>query len=74
MYRNLEAEMARHKVTKTDIAKLLELRYATVLDKMNGHSRFFYDEAKKIKEQFFTEISLEYLFEASCEKNEDINS
>jgi hypothetical protein len=54
--------MARCGVKKTDIAKLLGLRYATVIDKMSGKSRFYYDECMKIKEKFFPKLSLEYLF------------
>lgn len=67
MYKNLEAEMARQKITKTNLSKLLEVRYATVLDKMSGKSRFFYDEANKIKNSFFPDLSLEYLFELEDE-------
>jgi predicted transcriptional regulator len=59
---NLNAEMARCGVKKTDIANLLGLRYATVIDKMSGKSRFYYDECMKIKKKFFPNHSLEYLF------------
>lgn len=62
MYRNLDAEMARIGVTKAAIAKLLKVRHATVIDKTNGKSRFYYDEAVKIKKHFFPNCSLEYLF------------
>lgn len=63
MYKNLEAEMARKGITKKDLSETLNLRYATILDKMNGNSRFFYDEAVRIKETFFQDLSIEYLFE-----------
>lgn len=71
MYRNLVAEMTRNQIKKTDLAKLLNLRYATILDKLNGKSRFFYDEAKTIKNQYFAGLSLEYLFDSgdSVEKS-----
>lgn len=62
MYPNLEKEMIEKKITKISISKLLKLRYATILDKFSGKSRFFYDEAKKIKDEFFPEIEIEYLF------------
>jgi len=65
MYRNLEAEMARIGVTKVDIAKLLGVRYATVIDKTTGKSRFYLEEALKIKSHFFPGHSLEYLFSAN---------
>jgi hypothetical protein len=60
--KNLNAEMARIGIKKTDIANLLGLRYATVIDKMSGKSRFYYDECMKIKTGFFPSFSLEYLF------------
>lgn len=62
-YRNLRAEMARNGVTVGDVARMLNVRFATVSDKMNGRSRFYFDEASKIKTEFFPECSLEYLFE-----------
>lgn len=63
MYKNLEAEMVRKNVTKALIAKHLGIRYATVLDKMNGKSRFYYDEALNIKNEYFKKLDLEYLFQ-----------
>lgn len=62
MFKNLRAEMARHNVTIGDIAKALDVRYATVSDKLNGKYRFYYDEALSIKEIFFKDKSIEYLF------------
>jgi plasmid maintenance system antidote protein VapI len=63
MHRNLRAEMAREGITMVDIADYLNLRYATVNEKVNGKYRFYYDEALKIKKRFFPNQSLEYLFE-----------
>ncbi|WP_078410255.1 DNA-binding protein [Priestia abyssalis] len=63
MHRNLRAEMAREGITCVDIADFLNLRYATVNDKVNGKYRFYYDEALRIKDHFFPDRSLEYLFE-----------
>lgn len=68
MYPNLDAEMARTKTTKSDIAKLLKVRYATVLDKLNGKSRFSVDEALLIKRTFFPNVKFEYLFERANEQ------
>lgn len=62
-YKNLRAEMARSSVTAAQIAELLRLRRATVSDKINGRSRFFCDEAILIRNTFFSECSIEYLFE-----------
>lgn len=62
-YKNLRAEMARNGVTIKQIAMLLGVRFATVSDKLNGRSRFFCDEAIKIKQNFFPANSIEYLFD-----------
>ncbi|WP_428993679.1 XRE family transcriptional regulator [Brevibacillus choshinensis] len=69
-YKNLRAEMARQTITVGELAKLLGVRYATVSDKLNGRSRFFYDEASHIRRKFFPKCSLEYLFEQTDEQAE----
>jgi DNA-binding XRE family transcriptional regulator len=63
MFRNLEAEMAREGISKNDLAKCLGVRYGTVIDKTKGRSQFAISEAFRIKERFFPNCSLEYLFE-----------
>lgn len=62
MLKNLRAEMAREGVTMVDISKALGLRYATISDKINGKSRFYYDEAVRVKDLFFPDCTIEYLF------------
>lgn len=69
MYMNLRAEMVRSNIDMFDIANHLSVRYATVCDKMNGKYRFYYDEALAIKNMFFPEYSLEYLFESQENKS-----
>lgn len=71
MLKNLRAELARIDKDMTDIAQLLNVRYATVNDKVNGKFRFYYDEALKIKKTFFPDLSLEYLFDTESEQSED---
>lgn len=68
MYRNLEAEMARNGITRKDISSFLNVRYATVVQKLSGKYRFKLDEAFTIKKKFFPELSLEYLFQTDDEK------
>jgi len=63
MYKNLEAEMVRKGITRRDLAVLLNVRYATISLKLNGKSKLYYEEALKIKETYFPEYSVEYLFE-----------
>lgn len=68
MYKNLEAEMAREKVTRKDLADLLDVRYATVIDKLKGRFSFTLDEAFKIRNRYFSNLSFEYLFETEKDK------
>lgn len=63
MYKNLFNSMKAKNITITQIAELLQVRIATVSDKVNGKSRFYFDEAVKIKKVFFPEYEIEYLFE-----------
>lgn len=63
MFRNLEAEMVRKGVSKKEMAALIGVSYNTICNKIKGKQKFFYDEAVKIREHFFPELSLEYLFE-----------
>lgn len=62
-YTNLRSKMTERGVTVTDISRGLKMRRATVSDKINGRFRFYYDEAQKIKEMFFPDCDIEYLFD-----------
>lgn len=61
-YVNLEAEIARKGLSKKDIAETLGVRIATVYDKLKGKYPFTLDEALKMKNKYFPEFTLEYLF------------
>ncbi|WP_341636409.1 helix-turn-helix transcriptional regulator [Staphylococcus casei] len=50
------------KVSLVDIADLLGVRYQTVADKINGVSDFKFGEAMLIKNTFFPEYDIEFLF------------
>lgn len=63
--RNLEAEMKRYKITRADIASLLELSYSTIHTRFNCNSQWLYEECVKIQENFFPDNDLKYLFEIS---------
>jgi DNA-binding XRE family transcriptional regulator len=64
LYRNLEAEMVRNGITRKDVSDLLNVRYATVVQKLNGKYKFNLEEAFVIKDNYFPGLSLEYLFQA----------
>jgi len=63
MYRNLEAELVRNGLNRSDLAECLEVSYGTISAKMNGKYEFTLSEAIKIKNKFFSDLSIEYLFE-----------
>ena len=61
--RNLEAEMMRSKVSRYDIAKTLGVTYRTILSRFSGKSKWGYEECVKIRDTYFKDMTLEYLFE-----------
>lgn len=63
MYKNLLKEMEKRDVTRKDLAKFLNKRYATILDKLNGKYAFSCDEGIAIQRNFFADIDFIYLFE-----------
>lgn len=67
MYKNLEAEMTRHNISKKNVAEFLNVRYATVVDKLNGKYDFKLNEALFIKKELFPNLDFEYLFQKECE-------
>lgn len=62
MLRNLEAEMARKSITNADIAKAIAKDERTVRNKTSGKSQFTFPEVVKIRDTFWPELTLEYLF------------
>ena len=65
MFRNLEAEMARKGMTKLCLAKKLGMRYPTLVDKLNGKYRLYFEEALRIRKEVCPDLDLDYLFETS---------
>lgn len=62
MYSNLEAEMARVKVTQAHLAKELGITATTLSLKLNGKSNLSLKECVKIKQILGTDASIDYLF------------
>lgn len=63
MYPNLEAELKRGKHLKKDLASFLKINVSTLAKKLNGTSKFTYDEAYVIYSAFFNgRYELSYLF------------
>lgn len=71
MYSNLRVEMLKKNITVSDIAKTLQKRRSTVGDKINGRYRMHVDEAFAIKDAFFPESSIDYLFDSSDQTEDE---
>ena len=60
---NLEAEMARKRILKSDIAELLHRTNGAITTRMDGTSEWLVWEVKAIKEYLQTDMTLEELFQ-----------
>lgn len=65
---NLEAEMKRKKITRNDVASLLGLSYRTIHSRFNGESEWGYAECVKVRDAFFPDMDLGYLFTTTEER------
>lgn len=70
MYANLEAEMTRIDIKNEDIAKVIKRDERTVRNKRAGVTAFTLDETFAIRDNFFPELSLEYLFKRYTDPEE----
>lgn len=62
-YPVLESEIILRKISKKDVYSLLGLQANTFTLKLNGNLRFSLDEAIRIQETFFPDISVNQLFQ-----------
>lgn len=65
MYENLKAEMGRKGITIMTISRDLSFVYETLRNKFNGNTEWLRSEMFLIKETYFPDKSLEYLFKRS---------
>ena len=63
MYPNLEAEIARKKLTNADCAKSCNISEKSFSNKRTGKTEFVLSEMQALKKIYFDKCSLEYLFE-----------
>ena len=61
-YPRLEAEMILRHITRLDLKDCIELKYNTLCKKVNGELRFSLEEAIRLQEEFFPDISVNELF------------
>ena len=59
---NLEAEMKRKGISRMDIANLLDVSYSTIHSRFNGNSEWLYNECVLIRDTYFSDLELDYLF------------
>ena len=62
MFPNLEAEMARSKITQSKLAEVLGITPTTLCFKLKGKSNLSLKECVEIKNKVFPDKSLDYLF------------
>ena len=71
MFSNLDAEMARKKITRASLAEKLHKTPTTLSLKLNGKAPITLSECMEIKEALGTECSIEYLFATDETKGSD---
>ena len=69
MYPNVEAEMARARMTRTKMARQMGITLGTLSLKLSGNSDFTFPEAIKIKKLLKVDIPIEELFEEVKEED-----
>ena len=62
MYPNLNAELARRGWNKKVLSEKIGIRYATIIDKLNGKYPLTLNECKAIKKELETELTIDELF------------
>lgn len=65
---NLEAEMRRKRITKQQIAEIINISESTVYQRFLKKPAWKYTECLTIRNVFFPEMKLEYLFPHVSEK------
>ena len=68
MFPNLEAEMARSKITQLQMAEMLQVTPTTLSFKLNGKSSLSLKECVPIKQLMFPDKTLDYLFATDEQK------
>lgn len=62
MYWNLRKEMRKAKITQADIGRMLGLSRQVINYRFNNTSALSLEEAIKIRDAFFPNMTLDYLF------------
>lgn len=62
-YKNLKAEMARRYISVSDIAKAAGKSVSAISKNINGKGDLTVEEGLTIRDMFFADLSMDYLFE-----------
>lgn len=62
MFPNLNAEMAREKMSIKSLSEISEIQYDSLKNKMRGNTEFRRDEMYRIKKKAFPKFTIDYLF------------
>ena len=69
MFPNLNAEMAREKMSIKRLSEIANIQYDSLKNKMRGDTEFRRDEMYRIKKNAFPSFTVDYLFKVE-EKGE----
>ena len=67
MFPNLDAEMARRKITRAELAEMIKVTPGTLSLKLNGKSPLTLAECIKIRDAIDKTLKIDYLFSAELE-------
>lgn len=62
VYPVLEAEMAKRKVKRLQLAQVIGVSYKTLYNKLNGYAPFTWNEVAAIRKAFFADMTSDQLF------------
>ena len=68
MFPNLNAEMARQKLTIKALSELSGINYESLKNKVNGTTEFKRSEMYAIKKRAFPTLTIDYLFAEETEE------
>lgn len=61
---NLRSEMYKRRITIERIAEFLGIHRNSVSNKLEGNTEFSIEEAFKIRDEFFDDLGMDYLFKS----------
>ncbi len=67
MFPNLDAEMARRKITRAELAEAIGVQPTTLSFKLNGKAPLTLSECIKIRDAIDKSLKIDYLFSAAVE-------